>query len=100
MTDLSYKDRREEDYHNTFSERRIKQGTVHITKEHTTANGRPVRQVSTEDLIRNVERQDKMIRELRQDVLTLRGQLEYIYKNGLDGYTDKVQTIRDRNPKP
>ena len=100
MTDLSYKDRREDDFRKEFSDMRIRQGTVEITEEHVTANGRPVRQIDTDSLIRRIERQDRDIRELKQDILALRGQLEYLYKNGVDGYTTKIRTIRDRHPKP
>ena len=100
MTDLSYKDRREDDFRNEFSELRIPQGTREITEESVTANGRPIRKIETETLIRRIEKQDREIRELRQDILALRGQLEHIYKNGLDDYKSKVRTIRERHPKP
>ena len=51
MVDLSYKDRREDDFRKEFSDIRIRQGTVEITEESSTANGRPIRKIDTEDCL-------------------------------------------------
>ena len=100
MTDLSYKDRREDAYRNEFSEYRYNLDRPTLTEEHILASGREVVRMDLDNLIRTLERQAQMIRTLQQDILSLRGQLEEIHKNGLDSYNTKITAIRDAHPKP
>ena len=101
--DLSYRDRRRSDYNTEFADeqRNTEPSKVTQTKSFTRSDGEYTwEQLDIAQLIRLLEQYDRDIRELKQDNASLRGQLEYLYKNGVDGYTTKIRTIRDRNPKP
>ena len=101
--DLEYKDLRRSDYNKEFADEQRNVGPRKLSTTQTLA--RPDgnytwEQLEIPQLLRLLEQFDRDIRELKQDNAALRGQLEYLYKNGLDGYSTKIRTIRDRHPKP
>ena len=101
--DLSYRDRRRSEYNTEFADeqRNVGPRKVTQTKSFTRSDGEYTwEQLEIAQLIQVLEQYDRDIRQLKQDNAALRGQLEYLYKNGVDGYTTKIRTIRDRNPKP
>ena len=100
---LEYKDRRRGDYNKEFADeqRNTEPRKLSTTHTFTRPDGEHTwEQLEIPRLLRLLEQSDRDIRVLKQDNAALRGQLEYLYKNGVDGYTTKVRTIRDRNPKP
>ena len=100
--DLSYKDRRRSEYNLEFADeqRNTEPRKLTSTRNFTRSDGSyEWEQLEITQLIRILEQHDRDIRELKQDNAALRGQLEYLYKNGVDGYTTKIRTIRDRHPK-
>ena len=97
--DLEYKDLRKSDYINEFSDvvpSRVPSGVVEVTS----SSGDIYDELSTRDLITVLELTAKRLQSAEKEIASLRGQLEYIYKNGVDGYSTKIRTIRDRHPKP
>lgn len=95
-----YRDAREDAYRRDFADLQYPKGRRRITEESQTANGRDIRKIEIDALLRHIERQEEIVRLLQQDVQSLRGQLEYIFKQGLDAYDQKIQSIRDEYPKP
>ena len=101
--DLEYRDRRRNDYNVEFADeqRNTEPRKLTQTASFARSDGNYTwEQLDTSQLIRLLEQFDRDIRELKQDNAALRGQLEYLYKNGINGYTTKIRTIRDRHPKP
>lgn len=97
--DLSYKDGRKDSYIKEFSDAipgRIPTGVREVTGE----NGTEYDEISSRDLINVLNNLTRELQRADQEIKSLSGQLEYIYKNGVDGYTTKIQTIRARHPKP
>ena len=101
--DLSYKDNRSSAYLSEFSDAKYNREPVKITETEMvtrTDGDYTFERLDIKQLIRLLEQHDRDIRELKQTVKSLEGQLEYVYKNGVDGYTTKIQEIRVANPKP
>ena len=101
--DLEYKDLRRADYNTEFADEQhnVKHNKLSTTQVFTRSDGNySWEQLEISQLLLYLEQHDRDIRELKQDNAALRGQLEYLYKNGIDGYSTKIRTIRDRHPKP
>lgn len=96
--DLEYRDRRKDQFIREFSDvapSKVPDGIRKVTN----AAGMEVDELDTKALMTTLKLVTKRLQAAEQEIASLRGQLEYIYKNGLDGYADKIQTIRDENPK-
>ena len=96
---MSYIDNRQDKFREEFSRLRRNLSRPKIAEETETANGRPVRKLDTDQLIRTLEKQSQQIKELQQDIDMLSGELDYLYHNGFESWVTKVRSIKDENPK-
>ena len=101
--DLSYKDDRLAAYLTEFSDVKYNTEPVSITTTDIVVRDDgeyTLERLDIKQLISLLQQHDRDIRQLKQENASLRGQLESIYKDGIDGYDGKIQAIRDDYPKP
>ena len=97
--DLSYKDARKSQYISEFADE-VPSTIPNGSRPATTASGVEVDQLEVKQLLNTLRMLGERLQSAEHKISSLTGQLEYIHKNGIDSYDNKIRGIRDNNPMP